>query len=97
MTPVDTNNDGVIDALDNDSDGDGIDDAIEAGDADLATPPVDTDGDGIPDYQDPDSDDDGTGDPVQRIGVRLFDASDEVVEAGGSGHLDGLRHASTLS
>ena len=42
-------------------------------------------------------DDDGAGDPVQRIDMSLLDAGDEVVEAGGSGHLDGLRHASTLS
>jgi hypothetical protein len=36
--------------LDLDSDGDGISDATEAGDADLSTPPVDTDRDGTPDY-----------------------------------------------
>ncbi len=50
------------DWLDLDSDGDGLSDATEAGDADLATPPVDTDGDGIPDYLDTDSDGDGVPD-----------------------------------
>ncbi len=61
-SPTDTDNDGIIDALDDDSDGDGISDADEAGDDDLATPPVDTDGDGTPDFQDTDADGDGVDD-----------------------------------
>jgi len=49
--PADTDQDGTIDALDKDSDGDGLTDEVEGA--------VDSDGDGIPDYQDTDSDDDG--------------------------------------
>jgi hypothetical protein len=56
---ADTDQDKKPDYLDDDADGDGIPDAKEAGDADLATPPVDTDGDGVPDFRDRDSDDDG--------------------------------------
>ena len=56
--PRDTDNDGVIDALDHDADGDGIPDAVEAGDSDLGTDAIDTDGDGTADYLDDDSDDD---------------------------------------
>ena len=58
------NSDGVddIDALDTDSDNDGITDAVEAGDADLTTPPIDTDSDNTPDYLDSDSDGDGVDD-----------------------------------
>jgi hypothetical protein len=56
---VDTNLDGTPDSADDDSDGDGLPDAVEAGDADLATPPVDTDLDGTPDFQDTDADNDG--------------------------------------
>ena len=56
--PVDTDKDGTPDFRDDDADGDGISDAIEAGDADSDTSPVDTDLDGIPDYIDVDSDGD---------------------------------------
>jgi hypothetical protein len=52
----DTDADGTPNFRDTDSDNDGIDDAIEAGDGDLATKPVDSDGDGTPDYLDLDSD-----------------------------------------
>ncbi|MEM9192765.1 MAG: hypothetical protein AAGF12_26560 [Myxococcota bacterium] len=58
----DSDGDGTPDRLDNDSDDDGFEDAIEAGDADVATPPIDTDGDGIPDFRDADSDNDGLSD-----------------------------------
>ncbi len=58
----DSDGDGKDDYLDDDSDDDGIPDAIEAGDADLATPPVDTDGDKTPDFRDSDSDNDGVAD-----------------------------------
>ena len=61
-TPLASDDDGVIDALDDDSDGDGLLDLEEAGDEDLGTPPIDTDLDGLPDYRDPDSDDDGVED-----------------------------------
>jgi hypothetical protein len=49
--PVDTDDDGIIDARDADSDGDRIPDIREG--------TVDTDGDGTPDYRDADDDGDG--------------------------------------
>src|SRR4051812_34928920 len=56
---VNSDGDGAgIDACDPDSDNDGIGDAIEAGDSDLATAPINSDGDGQPDYRDTDSDND---------------------------------------
>ncbi len=60
----DTDDDGTIDAMDLDSDGDGHPDADEAGDTLLETPPIDTDGDGAPDYVDTDSDSDGVTDDL---------------------------------
>lgn len=57
--PIDTDGDGIIDALDEDSDDDGLEDRREAGDTDLSTPPRDTDGDGVPDFRQKDSDGDG--------------------------------------
>ena len=51
---VDTDVDGTIDAWDNDSDDDGLVDALELF--------VDSDLDGLLDLRDPDSDDDGVGD-----------------------------------
>ena len=60
--PVNTDGDHLIDALDPDSDGDGVPDSVEAGDQALDTPAVDSDGDGLPDYRDPDSDNDGLAD-----------------------------------
>lgn len=62
--PTDTDGDGVIDALDFDSDDDGVPDSFEAGDTELDTMPFDTDHDGIPDFQDIDSDGDGVDDTV---------------------------------
>ncbi len=58
-TSVDTDRDGVPDYQDEDSDGDGILDSVEAGDNDTRTPPVDSDWDGVPDYRDLDSDANG--------------------------------------
>lgn len=57
--PIDTDGDGIIDALDEDSDDDGLEDKREAGDTDLNTPPRDTDEDGVPDFRQKDSDGDG--------------------------------------
>ncbi len=57
--PSDVDGDGIPDALDQDSDGDGRSDADEAGDSDRRTPPRDTDGDGVADFRDPDVDGDG--------------------------------------
>jgi uncharacterized protein (TIGR03382 family) len=69
---VDTDGDGVADALDTDSDDDGLLDSVEAGDTDPATAPVNTDatfGDGraddIPDFRDTDSDGGGFGDALE--------------------------------
>ena len=53
--PLDTDGDGLIDALDSDSMKMELD-AVEAGDTDLATPPVDSDSDRRADYRDTDSD-----------------------------------------
>jgi len=58
-TAHDTDEDGIPDFVDFDSDNDGLGDQLEAGDDNLTSPPVDTDGDGLPDFRDPDSDDDG--------------------------------------
>jgi hypothetical protein len=58
---VDTDQDGVPDYLDTDSDGDGIDDRTEArhGECDASRPPIDSDSDGTPDFRDLDSDANG--------------------------------------
>jgi hypothetical protein len=58
----DTDGDGIMNYVDEDSDGDGISDADEAGDADLATPPADCGDDFLPDFRDTDSDNDGVAD-----------------------------------
>ena len=58
----DPEGDGLPRAEDPDADGDGLADALEAGDADCLTPPVDTDGDGMPDLLDLDSDGDSIAD-----------------------------------
>ncbi|MDQ3030905.1 MAG: hypothetical protein M3Y87_00675 [Myxococcota bacterium] len=65
---VDTDADGTPDFEDTDSDGDGILDSVEAGDADASTPPRDTDGDGVPDFRDLDSDNNGIGDSSELDG-----------------------------
>jgi hypothetical protein len=62
---LDTDRDGTADFRDQDSDQDGISDAVEAGDADVATPPADSDRDGIADFRDPDSDNDGLADSLE--------------------------------
>lgn len=58
----DTDEDGVEDYLDLDSDGDGVGDIDEAGDSQLDTRPRDSDSDGLPDYVDRDSDGNGIDD-----------------------------------
>jgi hypothetical protein len=62
---VDTDADGTPDYLDEDSDGDGVLDRDEAGDAVITTPPVDTDGDGMLDFRDLESDGNGVPDSVE--------------------------------
>src|SRR5690606_20095960 len=67
--PGNADGDDRINALDDDSDGDGIPDAVEAGDEDLDTPPVDTDENGVPDFLDADSDGDGVDDATDNCRV----------------------------
>jgi hypothetical protein len=59
------NNTGGLNLFDTDSDNDGILDAVEAGPD--ATRPIDTDGDGMPDYVDTDSDNDGILDSAEGL------------------------------
>ena len=60
--PLDTDGDGLIDALDTDSENDGVPDAYESGlspgNKTLPQKPVDSDRDGLPDFRDADSDND---------------------------------------
>ena len=94
--PRDTDGDTTPDYLDDDSDGDGISDADEAGDTNVSTPPVDSDGDGTPDFQDLDSDNDSISDADEvTLGTdpTLFDTdgdgeSDGQEVAAGSDPLD---------
>jgi hypothetical protein len=81
---VNTDGDGYLDFLDLDSDADGIFDADEAGDADLATAPADTDGNGVPDFQDTDSDGDEITDTDE------LDAEFAMVDTDGDGIMDHL-------
>jgi MYXO-CTERM domain-containing protein len=84
QSPADTDSDGIIDALDDDSDGDLHGDVDEAGDDDLATPAVDTDSDGTPDYRDTDSDDDTIADGDDNC--RLVENTDQAdVDQNGDG------------
>ncbi len=64
---VDTDRDGIPDSRDNDSDGDGITDDVEAGREVCSEDPLDTDDDGTPDFQDIDSDGNGIFDIVEGI------------------------------
>ena len=81
--PLDSDNDGVIDALDEDSDDDSIPDAVEAGDDDPVTDPVDSDGDGLPDYLDWDSDADGLTDS-EEANVYGTDPTNADTDGGGA-------------
>ncbi|HJL24453.1 MAG TPA: MXAN_6577-like cysteine-rich protein [Polyangiaceae bacterium LLY-WYZ-15_(1-7)] len=84
--PRDTDGDGTPDFEDTDSDDDGISDADEAGDDNVATPPVDSDGDGTPDFQDTDSDNDGVSDADEVAGGT--DPTDP--DTDGDGESDGV-------
>jgi hypothetical protein len=61
----DADGDGTPNRLDTDSDGDGILDALEAGDADPITFPFDSDGDGLADFVDLDADDNCVPDEIE--------------------------------
>ncbi len=65
-TRTDTDGDGIIDALDLDSDDDGISDRTEGAPAQNGAAP-DTDGDGTPDFRDVDSDGDGLLDSAEGV------------------------------
>ncbi len=73
----DADGDGKANLEDTDSDDDGIEDKIEAGDADLATPPKDADNDGTPNYLDLDSDNNG-----------IPDAQDSLEDSDADGNLN---------
>ena len=62
----DADGDGTPNYLDTDSDGDTINDKIEAGDTDPYTLPIDSDGDGIKDFLDNDSDNNGVSDEDEK-------------------------------
>ncbi|MBT8184339.1 MAG: gliding motility-associated C-terminal domain-containing protein, partial [Eudoraea sp.] len=78
---MDSDADGIVDAVDIDDDGDGILDIVEDanldGDNDPETNPTDTDGDGSPDYLDLDSDNDGISDSIEAQNAL------EIIEASG--------------
>lgn len=81
--PIDSDNDGLFDYVDGDSDGDGVADRHEQRVVSADTvgtdllqdealslrDAVDTDGDGIADYRDLDSDQDGVADVVEALGI----------------------------
>jgi hypothetical protein len=90
----DTDGDGTLDSLDPDSDGDGISDADEAGDADLATRPIDSDGDGLPDFEDVDSDNNGIPDASEEPTDRDMDGRVNRIDLDDDG--DGLPDAREL-
>jgi len=81
---VDSDGDGVPDALDADSDGDTVPDNVEAGDQDVTTDPIDTDGDGIGDWRDLDSDGDGIDDAVEYADSFAAAVSDTDVDDDGA-------------
>lgn len=76
--PLDTDGDGIIDACDDDTDGDGYSDRYESGCTAECTHPIDTDGDGIPDFRDRDSDNDGLLDEDEAPGDADGDGVDNV-------------------
>lgn len=77
---IDTNGDGTIDALDDDSDGDTIPDSQEG--------TTDTDGDGAPDYRDPDDDGDGIPTSIEVVDGKTAKVSDDVDMDGKKNWLD---------
>jgi gliding motility-associated-like protein len=76
MLFMDTDGDGIVDAIDIDDDGDGILDNVEDantdGDNDPSTNPTDSDGDGMPNYLDLDADNDGVLDNLEAQDVLSF-------------------------
>jgi hypothetical protein len=68
---LDVDMDGTPNAMDTDSDGDGLADSAEAGDQDCTTRPRDTDMDGVPDFLDLDSNNDGIPDAMQTTDTHM--------------------------
>ncbi|MDE1207492.1 gliding motility-associated C-terminal domain-containing protein, partial [Tenacibaculum larymnensis] len=79
---IDTDNDGIPDAMDVDDDNDGIPD-VEEGDG-----LVDTDNDGVPDSLDLDSDNDGINDVIEGGDGDLDTNGDGVIDSNDSGYTD---------
>ncbi len=90
----DTDGDGTLNSLDPDSDGDGLSDADEAGDADLSTVPRDSDGDRTPDFEDTDSDNNGIPDASESSSDPDGDGRSNVIDLDDDG--DGLPDAREL-
>ncbi|MEZ4902512.1 MAG: hypothetical protein R2822_12560 [Spirosomataceae bacterium] len=82
---IDTDGDGVIDAIDQDDDGDGILDSVEEAACSPSSASCDTDGDGVPNSLDLDSDNDGINDVVEA----------GLADANGDGIADGVVNPST--
>ena len=93
----DTDGDGTIDALDDDSDDDGASDADEAGDRELGTAPRDFDEDGTADFIDTDSDGDTITDDVDNC-LLTANTGQEDLDTDGNGDAcvgrcgDGILH-----
>ena len=83
----DSDGDGTPDYLDLDSDDDGIDDSIEAGDVSLSSPPVDSDFDGTPDFRDTDSDNNGVLDSIEGAGDADGDGRGDYLDSDNDGDL----------
>ncbi len=89
---VDQNGDGKLDPLDGspDTNGNGLIDRVDPGEAGTALAKVDTDGDGVPDVRDLDSDNDGFSD-LQEGGSGGTDTNDDGVIDGPDADGDGLQ------
>ncbi len=87
---IDTDGDGIINALDTDDDGDGIPTLDEDADGDGDPSNDDTDADGIPDYLDLDSDGDGLADIIEAGGTDADNDGrvDDFSDADGDGLAD---------
>lgn len=93
--PVDTDNDGIINALDQDDDNDSILTVYENYDGDSYPGNDDSDGDGVPDYLDTDDDNDGLP-TLQEVPDPNKDGNpDDALDADNNGVPDYLEKAGT--